>query len=171
VAFDGADQAALAERLGSATGDRARSILDGISTVAARVNRYFQLGPAGYIWLGVVAFALTLGVVVVLSVLHRRRRLRAIVGSARGLRLTEMSFYLDLLEAFELIGHPKPSNVSPLTHLAVVAAVRPDVAARAQPLVALFYDVRFGGRRLDAAERRTADEEARAIRALARESA
>jgi transglutaminase-like putative cysteine protease len=171
VAFDGSDQAALAERFGTATGDRFRSILDGLSTVASRVNRYFQLGPAGYIWLGVVAFAVTLGVVVVLSVLRRRRRLRAIVGSVRGLRLVEMSFYLDLLEAFELVGRPKPATVSPLTHLEVVAAARPDIAARAHPLITLFYDVRFGGRRLDATERRAADEEARAIRELARGSA
>jgi hypothetical protein len=56
-----------------------------------------------------------------------------------------------------------------LTHVATVASVRPDLAARADPLVRLFYDVRFGGRRLDASERRAAAEEARTIRDLARE--
>ncbi len=169
VAFDGTDQAALAERLGTAAGDRTRAILEAISSLAGRVNRYFRLGPAGYIWLGVVAFAVALGVAVVVSVWRRRRRLRSIVGAVPLGTLAEVAFYLDLLEAFELMGRPKPEHVSPLTHVETVARIRPDVAARAQPLVRLFYDVRFGGRRLDAGERRAAAEEARAIRDLARE--
>ncbi len=169
VAFDGSDQAALADRLGSAAGDRTRAILDELSGLAGRVNRYFRLGPAGYIWLGVVAFAIALAVVVLVSVVRRRRRLRAIVGAVPVGMLAEVGFYLDVLEAFALAGRPKPAHVSPLTHVATVASVRPDLAARADPLVRLFYDVRFGGRRLDASERRAAAEEARTIRDLARE--
>ena len=170
VTFDGDAQTALARRFGDAAGERTRAMLQAISDAAGRVNRYFQLGPAGYIWLGVVAFAIGLAVTVVVSVLRRRRRLRAVVGAVPTRALAEVAFYLDLLEAFALVGRPKPVHVAPLVHVADVEAVRPDVAARARPLVRLFYDVRFGGRRLDAAERRAAEDEARAIRELARET-
>ncbi len=168
VAFDDADQSALADRVGSAAGERIRGLLDAASTAAGRVNRYFQLGPAGYIWLGVVAVAIGLAITVVVSVVRRRRRLRAVVGAAPTRMLDEVAFYLDLLEAFEIVGRPKPLHATPLGHVAEVAAVRPDVAARARPLVEVFYDVRFGDRRLDAAERRAVADEARAIRDLAR---
>ncbi len=169
VAFDGRDQSALAERLGSAAGDRSKAILEALSATADRVNRYFQLGPAGYIWLGVVALAIGLAVATVVSILRRRRRLRTVVGPVSSLRIAELGFYLDLLEAFDIVGVPKPAHRAPLVHVAEVAERRPDVAERARPLVELFYDVRFGGRRLDAVERRAAVNEARAIRELARE--
>lgn len=163
VAFDGRSQSQLAERVGGSIGDRMKSTLDAISAAAGRVNRYFQLGPAGYIWLGVVAFAIGIAVVAVVSLLRRRRRLRAVVGDAPGRTLASLAWYLDLLEAFERLGHPKPSHRTPLAHLAEVESVRPDIAARAVPLVRLLYEVRFGGRRLDAGERRDAESAARSI--------
>ncbi len=170
VTFDGDDQSALAERLGNAAGERSRAALDAISAAAAKVNRYFQLGPAGYIWLGVVATAIGLAVWVLVSVVRRRRRLRAIVGAVPARALGEVAFYLDLLEAFAAVGRPKPTHATPLGHVAEVATVRPDVADRARPLVRLFYEVRFGHRRLDPSERRAAADEARAILDLAREA-
>jgi transglutaminase-like putative cysteine protease len=168
VAFDGRDQSALAERLGNAAGDRSKAILGALSDTANRVNRYFQLGPAGYIWLAVVALAIGLAVATLISILRRRRRLRTAIGSVSSARLSELGFYLDLLEAFEIAGVPKPAHRAPLVHVEEVAVRRPDVADRSRPLVRLFYDVRFGGRRLDSGERRAAVEEARAIRELAR---
>ena len=75
----------------------------------------------------VVAFAVALAVVVLMSVVRRRRRLRAIVGVVPVGMLAEVGLYLDVLEAFALAGRPKPAHVSPLTHVATVASVRPGV--------------------------------------------
>lgn len=163
VAFDGEAQSALAERLGDSIGDRGRATLDSIASGAGRVNRYFQLGPAGYIWLGVVAFAIVIAIIAVASILRRRRRLRRVLGEAAPRTLASVAFYLDLLEAFDRLGRPKPAHRAPMAHLERVAEIRPDIAAAAAPLVRLLYEVRFGGRRLDAAARRDAEGRARTI--------
>ena len=59
----------------------------------------------------------------------------------------------------------KISNISvpPMTHLAVVRHARPDIASAVEPLLQLFYEVRFGSRILNRSERRQAEEAARTV--------
>lgn len=163
VAFNGDTQAALAEDASTFASERLRGVLASLQRLATRVNRYFMLGPAGYIWLGVVTSAVVIAFVAGASFIRRRRRVRATLGIAPASIIREAAFYLDLLEAFARAGCPKPSHVTPRTHLETVRLSRPDLAASAAPLVDLFYEVRFGGRRLDAATRRRVEVEVREV--------
>lgn len=163
VAFNSNTQVALAEDASNFAGDRLRGLLASLQRLAARVNRYFMLGPAGYIWLGVVTVAVVIAFMAVASFIRRRRRVRVAIGLAPASIIREAAFYLDLLEAFSRAGCPKPAHVTPRTHLEAVRGHRPDLAASAAPLVDLFYEIRFGGRRLDATTRRRVEGEARAM--------
>ena len=128
------------------------------------------LGPAGYIWLGIVGLVIVVGIMALLTTIRRRRRLRKVLGLA-GLPKSRAAFgaafYVDLLDAFSLIGSPKPQSAGPLAHLATVRDVRPDLAEAAEPLVRLFYEIRFGGRVLGRQERQQAEDAARAVLASA----
>ena len=153
-----------------ATADRVRQMLGGLQEIARRVNRYFRLGPSGYIWLGVVSLAVLVAIVAVTSYLRRRARLRAVVGRVPRGVVREIGFYVDLLQAFERAGCPKPSHMTPRRHLRDLAEVRPDLAKAAAPLVDLFYEIRFGDLRPDAEIRRSAAQEARRMLELAGET-
>ncbi|MDE0890064.1 MAG: transglutaminaseTgpA domain-containing protein [Phycisphaerales bacterium] len=170
VTFDGKSQATLADRFGALVGSGGWGVLEDARSIARKVNKYFQLGPAGYIWLGIVALAVSLGVVAIVAELRRRRRIRQVLHAGRDVplgRLREAAFYLDLLDVFEVAGCAKPGSTPPLKHLDEVLRVRPDVAEAARPLVELFYEVRFGDRRLDASARRSAAESVVQLRAIA----
>ena len=170
VTFDGATQATLADRFGSQLGSTFRSSVDWMSQRARKVNRFFLLGPAGYIWLGIVGLVIVVGIMALLTTIRRRRRLRKVLG-LEGLPKSRAAFgaafYVDLLDAFSLIGSPKPQSAGPLAHLAAVRDVRPDLAEAAEPLVRLFYEIRFGGRVLGRQERQQAEDAARAVLASA----
>ena len=61
VTFDGTSQATLADRFGELVGTGGRGAFEDARSMARKVNQYFQLGPAGYVWLGIVARWLWLG--------------------------------------------------------------------------------------------------------------
>ena len=81
--------------------------------------------------------------------------------------LREAGFYLDLLDAFAIAGFPKPSHRSPRTHVELLHERRPEMARAAAPLVDLFYEIRFGDRRLGVDSRRRAEAEAKQILEMA----
>ena len=56
-------------------------------SMARKVNQYFQLGPAGYIWLGIVALAVTIAVIAVVTELRRRRRIRQVLHAGKDVPL------------------------------------------------------------------------------------
>ncbi|MEE2972853.1 MAG: transglutaminaseTgpA domain-containing protein [Planctomycetota bacterium] len=167
VAFDGDVQAAIAEGASVATADRLKRMLAGLKEIARRVNRYFRLGPSGYIWLGVVSLAVLVAIVAITSYLRRRARLRAAIGRVPRGVVREIGFYVDVLQAFERAGCPKPFHTTPRRHLRALARVRPDLVEVAAPLVDLFYEIRFGDLRPDPEVRRSAVAEARRMLELA----
>ncbi|MBQ71712.1 MAG: hypothetical protein CMJ67_02275 [Planctomycetaceae bacterium] len=167
VAFDGDDQATLAEEASVVARNRAETLLEWVKRTANRVNRYFMLGPAGYIWLGVVFVVLVVGVLTIITVVRRRRMIRAVIGKASPRVAREAGFYLDLLDAFARAGFPKPSYRSPRNHVDFLREIRPDLAKAAAPLVDLFYEIRFGDRRLGPDSRRRAEAEARELLVIA----
>jgi heme exporter protein D len=126
-----------------------------------------MLGPAGYIWLGVVFVVIVVAVMTVVTVVRRRRMIRAVIGRAPNRVLREAGFYLDLLDAFSRAGFPKPSHRSPRAHVEILRERRPDLAEAAAPLVDLFYEIRFGGRRLESESRRRAESDARNLLLIA----
>ena len=167
VAFDGDVQATLAEEASVVARNRAETLLEWVKRTANRVNRYFMLGPAGYIWLGVVFVVLVVGVLTIITVVRRRRMIRAVIGKASPRVAREAGFYLDLLDAFARAGFPKPSYRSPRNHVDFLREIRPDLAKAAAPLVDLFYEIRFGDRRLGPDLRRRAEAEARELLVIA----
>ena len=170
VTFDGTSQATLADRLGGLVGGGGRGLLERTGELARQVNRYFQLGPAGYIWIGIVAFAIGLAIVALARWVRRRRLVRRLLRASPAMsnrQLREAEFYLTLLEAFSVAGCPKPEWAPPRAHLDTVASTRPDVAAAAAPLIDLFYAIRYGDRRLESGERRTLEREADRVRRIA----
>ena len=167
VAFDGDVQANLAEEVSTVARTRIETLLASLTRSANRVNRYFMLGPSGYIWLGVVFVVLVVGVVAIFTIVRRRRQLRSVIGIAPPQVVREAAFYVDVLEAFMRAGCPKPSYRSPGAHLQVVRDLNPELAAGAAPLVELFYDIRFGGRRIGATSRRRAEADARSLLSIA----
>ena len=167
VAFDGDVQATLAEEASVVARNRAETLLEWVKRTANRVNRYFMLGPAGYIWLGVVFVVLVVGVLTIITVVRRRRMIRAVIGKASPRVAREAGFYLDLLDAFARAGFPKPSYRSPRNHVDFLREIRPDLAKAAAPLVDLFYEIRFGDRRLGPDSRRRAEAEARELLVIA----
>jgi transglutaminase-like putative cysteine protease len=171
VTFDGTTQATLADRFGEFVGSGGWGILEDAKAISRKVNRYFQLGPAGYIWLGTVALAMGLAVIAIVAQLRRRRRIRQVLHAGKDLpngRIREAAFYLDVLDAFAAAGCAKPESTPPMKHLDAVLRVRPDVAEAARPLVEIFYEVRFGSRRLDASARRSVSDSVAQLRTMAK---
>ena len=166
VTFDGSTQATLAGRLSDTLSLSVQDVWARLGSTARRVNRFFSLGPAGYIWLGIVAGVGVLAVATFV-VTNRRRRRSVQVLALEGIRdrRTRLmaGFYVDVLDAFDRAGVGKPRSVPPLMHVACVRATNPRLAAEAEPLVTLFYEVRFGGRSLDRHERREAEDAARRL--------
>ena len=165
-------RATLADRLGGLVGGGGRGVGERTSDAARQFNRYFQLGPAGYIWIGIVVFAIGLAGVASVRWIRRRRLVRRLLHASpefSNRRLREAEFYLTLLEAFSVAGCPKPDWAPPRAHLESVSSLRPDVAAAAAPLIDLFYAVRYGGHRLDSGQRRSVEAEADRIRRIAEE--
>lgn len=130
--------------------------LESVRAWAQRVNEFFRLGVAGYIWLGVMAFAFAIAVVAVLRWLRRRMRVARRLG-LRGRRalvrdetIRGLAFYVDLLEVMDRRGEVKPEWQTPMAWADTLAVRRPGIGAQVQRLVRLYYDGRFGGRIPDA---------------------
>ena len=103
VDFDDRAQSRLFEAVDAGFTQRLAELLEATRLWMQRVNRAFSMGPAGYIWLGIVAFALVLAVLSAIKVTRRIRQLRRTmrlkrlrdVESRRLLR--QLGFYLDML--------------------------------------------------------------------------
>jgi heme exporter protein D len=120
-----------------------------------QVNIVFDLGPAGYVWLGIVAFALVLAIIVAVKVTRRVLRLRAVLrlrnlhGARRARLLRQLGFYLDMLGVLERGGAGKPAWQPPAHFAAHLQPRDPALAGLVSELTDLFYLSRFGGRDLD----------------------
>jgi protein-glutamine gamma-glutamyltransferase len=162
VTFDSGSQAALAERVGGTWQRLVRDWLDGARQQLRRLNNFFSFGQAGTLWLGLVGFAGILAVAAVVSVRRRRRRLRLATGiaandAASRALLRQLGFWLDALDVLERRGHGKPASRTPRDHAAALAPAEPELAARFDELVELFYRTRFAGEDLTSERRNRAE--------------
>ncbi|NIM42022.1 MAG: hypothetical protein GTO74_12525, partial [Hydrogenophaga sp.] len=104
VSFDGRSQQDLLRSLDLGWSERFRALLDATREWAARVNRAFYLGPAGYIWMGIVAIAVIIAAIAVWTRWRRAARLRQTLrieglhGAAPGRFMRQLGFYLDMLQ-------------------------------------------------------------------------
>jgi hypothetical protein len=153
--FVGFDSGLQSEIFGAI--DRGRALTLGTFVARLRewasgVNRAFRFGPAGYVWLGIVAFAGVIAIVAFARWLARRSRIRAGLG-LRGTRaiVTEryvrsLAFYFDMLDALAAGGIVKPDWQPPLAWAETVARRRPDLAGDVRRLTEAYYAGRYGGR-------------------------
>ena len=128
-----------------------------------RVNRAFYLGPAGYIWMGLVAGAIVIAAIAVWTRLRRAARLRTTLtlqhvgGAAQHRMLRQLGFYLDMLTVFEDAGVPKPRWQPPLEYADMLDREHPRGGSIARQLTGLFYAARYGRRNLSPDELARAD--------------
>ncbi len=119
-----------------------------------RVNRAFYLGPAGYIWMGIVALAIVIAAIAVWTRLRRAARLRTTLklqhvgGAAQHRMLRQLGFYLDMLTVLEDAGLSKPRWQPPLVYADSLDHDHPRGGSIARQLTRLFYAARYGRRTL-----------------------
>jgi transglutaminase-like putative cysteine protease len=154
VNFDSGSQAEMAQRVTGGVEGTLRAVADWAQQWAAEVNRGFRLGPAGYIWLGLVAVVLAIGVVAVAVIVRRDRLVRSVLGGAHdpAVRRAQMGrdagFYLDALDVMAKGGLGKPRWRTPKAHAEAVQEVAGSAIGSAfMAVVDRFYEVRYAGRR------------------------
>jgi transglutaminase-like putative cysteine protease len=162
IAFDDLTQARLLASIEGGWSTWFRRQWRVLSGWAAQINRAFYLGPAGYIWMGLVAFAVGIALVAITRGVRRLRRLRSTLRTERLERnvsrrlVRQLGFYLDMLEILRATGAPKPPWQPPLAFAETLAARRAPGAAVVHELTELFYRGRYGGHALDRDELRRA---------------
>ncbi|MHC4765894.1 MAG: transglutaminase TgpA family protein [Planctomycetota bacterium] len=158
VAFDSDRQERLLAALDGGWSQRLSEALHATQQWLASVNRAFYFGPAGYIWMGIVALAVVIAAIAVGTRMRRAARLRATtrLGHVRGgvyhRMLWQLGFYLDMLEALDQAGMGKPGWQPPLQYAEALAGRNAEGASLVRQLTELFYAARYGGRHLSREE-------------------
>ncbi len=152
VGFDRDSQQRLLRVFDIGWGRRFEAALRATQEWMARVNRAFYFGPAGYLWMGIVALAVGVAAVALWTHLRRAARLRAAAsldglrGAARQLR--QIGFYLEMLDVLGRAGHPKPAWQPPLFYARVLGRRHSQAGLLVRKISEVFYAARFGKRRL-----------------------
>ncbi len=158
VAFDSSTQASFVESVGQRWFGWIGSALANLRNMAYRLNRTFSLGPAGYLYLGLLGFIVVLAILSAIKIVKRIRAISRVahLERLRGRRyrrlLRDVAFYLDLLLILERAGTPKPAWLPPRDFAAQLQAAGHPVANDVMAIVDHYYNVRFGGRKLSSDE-------------------
>jgi len=158
VAFDNHTQRQLLDALDFGWARRLDVAMYATREWMARVNRAFYLGPAGYIWMGIVALAVVIAAIALWTRLRRAARLRTtlhvrhVSGPAHYRMLRQLGFYMDMLTVLSAAGRAKPPWQPPLDYARALVREHPAGAALTKQLTELFYAARYGGKSLTGAE-------------------
>ncbi|MHC4414209.1 MAG: transglutaminase TgpA family protein [Planctomycetota bacterium] len=170
VAFDRQSQANLIQALELGWTQRLTESLRSTRRWMARVNRAFYFGPAGYIWMGIVALALMIGAIALGSRMRRSLRIRTTLrlGHHRGAdqqrMIRQLGFYLDMLTVLRKSGCSKPTWQPPLQYAHALAGRQPGPASLVREIATIFYSARYGRTRLS---RETVDHAQSLVKQLA----
>jgi len=154
IAFDHRAQRRMISALDLGWGQRLDHTVYATRRWMARVNRAFYLGPAGYIWMGIVATAVVIAAIAVWKRVRRTARLRSTLqldhvgGWSHHDMLHQLGFYLDMLTALETAGLAKPRWQPPLAYARALAGAHPREASLTRQLTKLYYAARYGRARL-----------------------
>ena len=158
VNFNGSSQTQLAQSLNRTWSARLSSALGSVRDWMHRVNQSFNFGPAGYIWMGIVGFALVIAVIALVKLMRRtvslRRalRLQHMRGAEYQRMLRHLGFYLDMLGTLRRAGFAKPDWQPPLAFAAELAQRNRHAADLVREITDLFYEVRYGQQKLQSRE-------------------
>jgi transglutaminase-like putative cysteine protease len=155
IEFDSSSQRRLAESLNLNWSQRLGKALATIREWMARVNDLFLLGPAGYIWMGIVGLALLIAVIALVKLMRRSRAIHHLAalhhfrGSEYQRMLRHLGFYLDMLHVLKRGGIEKPPWQPPRQFAQQLESDWPAAALLVRRITDAFYEIRFGGRRPD----------------------
>lgn len=153
--FDDTTQARFAETFNRGWSRRLTAAIQAVRDWMQRVNRYFYFGPAGYIWMGIVAFALVIAVTALVKLMRRslaiRRtlQLQHVRGSEYQRMLRHLGFYLDMLAVLKRHGLTKPAWQPPLLFAQSVLRRKRQAGELVREITDVFYLARYGRQRLD----------------------
>ncbi|MCP3902355.1 MAG: transglutaminase domain-containing protein [Planctomycetes bacterium] len=154
IDFDQDSQEALLGSLSAAWTERIGSAYTAAKAWTVRVNQAFRLGPAGYIWLGIVGLAVIIAVVALVTVLRRTLAVRRALRVER-LRFAEsrrlvrsLGFYVDMLQVLREAGLGKPHWQPPLAYARRLRTSRPEAAQLVREIAETYYRARYARRRL-----------------------
>ena len=170
VGFDTRSQAVLAKRASATWSERVENLLGSVLEGIRSVNRYFRLGPAGYIWMTVILLLAMSFLVAGFAVMRRRRRVieLARIGGSERERARELAvqlgFWADALRIMERRGLPKSLSETPLAFSRRASDIDPELGTRLGVLADLLYRIRFGAHSPGASELAEADAIVKSIR-------
>lgn len=174
VGFDTRTQAMLAKRATGGWESRVSNLIDGLVERVRSFNRFFRLGPAGYIWLSVILLLLFAFIAAGVALARRRRLVIRVArldagtdGRARELA-RRLGFWVDALAALERRGLVKAEHETPLAFSNRVGEVDPGAGRVLPALVELLYRIRFSDHVPGAEELARADTLVRSLRQEAR---
>ena len=154
IAFDQDAQARVVESFDRQLAPRLSGALAAVREWAAALNRAFYLGPAGYIWMGIVGFALIIAVIALVKLMRRSMKIRTILRLAhlRGAQyqqmLRQLGFYLDMLNVLDKAKRAKPLWQPPLAFAAQLSPDQPHASKLVERISSAFYTARYGRQRL-----------------------
>ncbi len=158
IDFNSRSQARLIESMDLGWSRRIANTIDSLRDWAERVNLAFSFGPMGYVWLGLVALAAVLAVMAALKITKRIKALRRAL-HVRRLRdsesrrfMSQLGFYLDMLAALRKGGVEKPWWQTPLAFSHELVETSPDAGCAMRRITDVYYEARYGGRRLTGRE-------------------
>lgn len=150
VGFDTSTQDRLMDSINQGWTRRIASALDSVRTGMERVNTFFNVGPGGYIWMGIVALALVIAVVALVRLLRRSRAIRRTLqlqhlrGREYRRMLAHLGFYLDMLAVLNRGGLAKPEWRPPGLHAVAIERAAPQPARLVREITDVFYQTRYG---------------------------
>lgn len=155
IGFSHITQRQMIENFNMGWGARLSALSAQMKETAFRVNQFFSLGPAGYVWMGMVGLAIIIAVLALVTImrrsamLRRTARLHHLYGSELRGMLSQVSFYLDMLQVLARARRPKPTWQPPLQFADGVSKSQPELGDLVRRVTDLFYAARYGQRRLD----------------------
>ncbi len=154
IAFDQQVQSRFVESFDRRFAPKLSGALTAVREWAVALNRAFYLGPAGYIWMGIVGFALIIAVVALVRLMRRSMKIRMILrlGHLRGPQyqqmLRQLGFYLDMLNVLQRAKRAKPLWQPPLAFAAHLSPGQPLASQLVERITSVFYSARYGRQRL-----------------------
>ena len=152
--------------------DRLGALWQAARNWSRRVNQSFLLGPAGYIWMGIVALALIIAVIALIKLMRRSMAIRRVLhmqhlsGGEYQRMLRQLGFYIDMLYVLNKGGHGKPSWQPPAQYADSLTGTKPEIAACVHAITDIFYASRYGKQPLTKSDSQTAQESLQQLASL-----